>query len=87
LLEKERARKEKEPKKEKQKGNSKTNIFNKVIATAEIALNLAKTLSAIAAAELDAISFGIAGTPYRAIQIPLAYFRSASSSCFSNANS
>jgi hypothetical protein len=56
--------------------------------TAEIALNLAKTLSAIAAAELDAISFGIAGTPYRAIQIPLALFGcSASSSCFSNANS
>ena len=25
----------------------------------------------MAAAQLDAISFGIAGTPYRAIQIPL----------------
>jgi hypothetical protein len=47
LLEKERARKEKELKKEKQKEIVKQAIFNKVIATAEIALNLAKTLSAI----------------------------------------
>jgi hypothetical protein len=41
---KERARKEKEPKKEKQKEIVKQAIFNKVIATAEIALNLAKNL-------------------------------------------
>lgn len=74
LLEKERAKKEKELQKEKQKEIVKQAIFNKVIALAEIGLNLAKTISALnlAAAELDAISFGIGGTPYRAIQIPLA---------------
>lgn len=74
LLEKERAKKEKALQKEKQKEIVKQAIFNKTIATLEIGLNLAKTISAInlAAAQLDAISFGIAGTPYRAIQIPLA---------------
>lgn len=74
LLEKERAKKEKELQKEKQKEIIKQAIFNKVIALAEIGLNLAKTISALnlAAAELDAITFGIGGTPYRAIQIPLA---------------
>jgi hypothetical protein len=74
LLEKERAKKEKELQKEKQKEIVKQAIFNKVIALGEIGLNLAKTITALnlAAAELDAISFGIAGTPYRAIQIPLA---------------
>lgn len=74
LLEKERAKKEKELQKEKQKEMVKQAIFNKVISLAEIGLNLAKTITALnlAAAELDAISFGTAGTPYRAIQIPLA---------------
>ena len=74
LLEKERAKKEKSLQKEKQKEIVKQAIFNKTIAIAEIGLNLAKTLSAInlAASELDAISFGTAGSPYRAIQIPLA---------------
>lgn len=74
ILEKERAKKEKALQKEKQKEIVKQAIFNKVIATAEIGLNLAKTITALnlAAAQLDAISFGIAGTPYRAIQIPLA---------------
>ena len=73
-LETKRAKKEKELQKEKQKEIVKQAIFNKVIALAEIGLNLAKTISALnlAAAELDAISFGIGGTPYRAIQIPLA---------------
>ena len=74
LLEKERAKKEKALQKEKQKEIVKQAIFNKVIALAEIGLNLAKTISALnlAAATIDAISFGTAGTPYRAIQIPLA---------------
>lgn len=74
LLEKERSKKEKELQKEKQKEQIKQAIFNKVIATAEIGVNLARTISAInlAAANLNAVSFGIAGSAYAAIQIPLA---------------
>ena len=74
LLEKERAKKEKALQKEKQKEIIKQAIFNKVIALAEIGLNLAKTISALnlAAATLDAITFGVGGNVYRAIQIPLA---------------
>lgn len=74
FIDKERAKKEKALQLEKQKEIIKQAIFNKVIATAEIGLNLAKTITALnlAAAQLDAISFGTAGTPYRAIQIPLA---------------
>jgi len=74
LLEKEKAKKEKELQKEKQKEIVKQAIFNKVIALAEIGLNLARTISAInlAAANLNAISFGVAGTAFAAIQIPMA---------------
>jgi hypothetical protein len=74
LLEKEKAKKEKELQKEKQKEIVKQAIFNKIIALAEIGLNLARTISAInlAAANLNAISFGVAGTAFATIQIPLA---------------
>ena len=74
LLEKERAKKEKALQKEKQKEIVKQAVFNKVMALAEIGLNLAKTISALnlAAATIDAISFGIGGNIYRAVQIPLA---------------
>jgi predicted NAD-dependent protein-ADP-ribosyltransferase YbiA (DUF1768 family) len=91
LLKKNVPEKKRSPKKEKQKEIVKQAIFNKVIATAEIALNLAKTLSAInlAAAELDAISFGI-GNSLSCHSNSFGYwfvFSSASSSCFSNSNS
>lgn len=74
LLEKERAKKEKALQKEKQKEIVKQAVFNKAIALAEIGLNLAKTISALnlAAAAIDAISFGIGGNIYRSVQIPLA---------------
>lgn len=74
LLEKEKLKKEKELQKERQKEILKQAVFNKVIALAEIGLNLAKTISALnlAAATLDAISFGVGGNIYRAVQIPLA---------------
>lgn len=49
-------------------------IFNKGLAIAGIGVKLAETLAAInlAAAELDAISFGVAGAAYRAYAIPFA---------------
>jgi hypothetical protein len=74
LLQKEKAKKEKTLQKEKEKELVKQAIFNKVIATAEIGINLARTISAInlAAANLNSISYGIAGSAYAAIQIPLA---------------
>jgi TP901 family phage tail tape measure protein len=74
LLEKEKAKKAKELEKERKKELVKAAIFNKVISLAQIGIDLAKTLTAIqlVAVQLDAISFGTAGTPYRAIQIPIA---------------
>lgn len=74
LLEEEKLKKTKQLEKERQKELVKAAIFNKVIALAQIGMDLAKTLVAInlAGAQLDAISFGTAGIPYRSIQIPLA---------------
>lgn len=77
LLEKEKAKKAKELEKERKKELVKAEIFNRAVKLAEIAMNLAVTISAInkAAAEMDffaAYGFGVAGATYRAIQIPLA---------------
>lgn len=74
LIQKEASKKRKQLEKERQKEELKAAIAKKILAASEIGIDLAKTLTAInlAAAQLDAISFGTAGTPYRAIQIPLA---------------
>lgn len=74
LIEQERDKKRKALEKERRKEEFKAALAQRILATAQIGIDLAKTLTAIqlAAAELDAISFGTAGTPYRAIQIPLA---------------
>jgi len=60
---------------EKQKEQErKAFLFNQALALAEIAINLAKTISAInlAAALIDSITFGVGGIPYRAANIPFA---------------
>lgn len=77
LLEKEKAKKQKELEKERKKELVKAAIFNRIISLAEIGINLAKTISAIqlAAMEIDALTpfaFGAIGASYRAVQIPLA---------------
>lgn len=74
LIEQERDKKRKALERERRKEEFKAAVAQKVLAAAQIGIDLAKTLTAIqlAAAQLDAISFGTAGTPYRAIQIPLA---------------
>lgn len=60
--------------KKRNKELKKQAIFNKSLAIANIGIKLAQTIAAInlAAAEIDAISFGIGGNVYRAVQIPLA---------------
>lgn len=77
LLEKEKAKKQKELEKERKKELVKAEIFNRAVKLAEIGMNLAVTISEInkAAAAMDfyaAFGFGAAGAAYRAIQIPLA---------------
>jgi len=74
LIEQERDKKRKALERERRKEEFKAAVAQKVLAAAQIGIDLAKTLTAIqlAAAQLDAISLGTAGTPYRAIQIPLA---------------
>ena len=49
-------------------------LFNQLLAVADIGINLAKTISAInlAAATIDAITFGVGGAAYRAANIPIA---------------
>lgn len=79
LIEQERDKKRKALEKERRKEEFKAALAQRILATAQIGIDLAKTLTAInlAAAQLDAISLGTAGTPYRAIQIPLAIGLSA----------
>lgn len=79
LIEQERDKKRKALEKERRKEEFKAALAQRILATAQIGIDLAKTLTAInlAAAQLDAISFGTGGTPYRAIQIPLAIGLSA----------
>ena len=74
LLEAERDKKNAELEKKRKKEAYKAAVFNKVMALAQIALNLAQTISAInlAAATIDAVSFGIGGNAYRGFQIPFA---------------
>lgn len=59
---------------ERQKREKEAFLVQQGIAVAQIAIDLAKTIAAInlTAATLDAISFGTAGTPYRAANIPIA---------------
>jgi len=79
LIEQERDKKRKALEKERRKEEFKAALAQRILATAQIGIDLAKTLTAInlAAAQLDAITFGTSGTPYRAIQIPLAIGLSA----------
>jgi TP901 family phage tail tape measure protein len=79
LIEQERDKKRKALEKERRKEEFKAALAQRILATAQIGIDLAKTLTAInlAAAQLDAITFGTGGTPYRAIQIPLAIGLSA----------
>ena len=79
ILEAEKQAKEKELKKKELKEKRKQAIFNKVLAVAQIGFDLANTISKInlAAVAIDAISFGLGGTPYRAANIPLAIASSA----------
>lgn len=76
-LEADRRGKEKQLKKEQDDERRKAFRFNQILAIAEIAVNLAKTISAInlAAAAQDAITpfaFGATGIAYRAANLPLA---------------
>jgi len=76
-LEADRRGKEKQLKKEQDDERRKAFRFNQILAIAEIAINLAKTISAInlAAAAQDAITpfaFGATGIAYRAANLPLA---------------
>ena len=79
LIEQERDKKRKQLEKERRKEEFKAALAQRILATAQIGIDLAKTLTAInlAAAQLDAITFGTGGSPYRAIQIPLAIGLSA----------
>ncbi|WP_324069820.1 MAG: phage tail tape measure protein [Flavobacterium sp.] len=79
LIEQERDKKRKALEKERRKEEFKAALAQRILATAQIGIDLAKTLTAInlAAAQLDAITFGTGGSPYRAIQIPLAIGLSA----------
>ena len=79
ILEKERDKKNKELEKKRRAEERKAAIFNKIMAVTEIGINLAKTISAInlAAASIDAVTFGIGGSAYRALNIPLAIGSSA----------
>lgn len=74
LIEREFEKKRKKLEAEKRKEQVKAAIFNKVIALAQIGLNLAQTISAInlAAAAIDALTLGVGGSVYRGVQIPLA---------------
>lgn len=76
-IEKKRDEKEKELNKKKRQEMIKQEMFNRGIALAEIAINLAKTISAInlAAIAMDALApyaFGAVGATYRGLQIGLA---------------
>ena len=73
LIEQERDKKRKALERERRKEEFKAAVAKKVISTAEIAVDLARTLVAInlAAAQMDAL-IPFSGVPYRAIQIPLA---------------
>ncbi|WP_421809064.1 phage tail tape measure protein [Flagellimonas sp.] len=61
-------------KKKREEREKQAFLVQQGIAIAQIAIDLAKTIAAInlTAAVLDSISFGTAGTPYRAANIPIA---------------
>ena len=65
--------------KEREKREKQAFLVQQGLALAQIAIDLAKTISAInlAAASIDAVTFGIGGTAYRAANIPLAIGTSA----------
>lgn len=73
-LELDRRAKEEELRKKQRKEEEKAAKFQKAIALAQIGIDLAKTITAInlAAAQLDAITFGVGGTAYRASALPQA---------------
>lgn len=75
LIQAEAEKKRKALEKERRKEEYKAAVVSKIMAGAQIGIDLARTLSAIqlAAAQLDAISFGTAGTPYRILQTTLAF--------------
>lgn len=77
LLQQEADKKRKQLEKERRKEEMKAAIAKKIMATAEIGIDLAKTITAInlAAAAMDALTpfaFGATGLSHRSIQIPLA---------------
>ncbi|QIG62310.2 structural protein [Tenacibaculum phage JQ] len=71
-LELDRQQKESELRKKEQKEKEKAYKVQKALAIAEIAINLAKTISNInaAAAAIDAVTFGVGGSIYRAAKLP-----------------
>lgn len=73
-IEAELEKKRKALERDRRKEEYKAAVVAKIMAGAQIGIDLARTLSAIqlAAAQLDAISFGTAGTPYRILQTTLA---------------
>lgn len=73
-LEAEREQKEEQLLEKKQKREQEAFIVQQGLAVAEIAINLAQTISAInlAAATIDAVTLGIGGAIYRAANIPIA---------------
>lgn len=73
-IEAERDRKNIELEKKRDKAEKQAFLVKQGLAVAEIALNLAKTITAInlAAATIDALTFGIGGQAYRAVNLPIA---------------
>lgn len=73
-IEAERDRKEHELQEKKKKREKTAFLVQQGLAVAEIALNLAKTITAInlTAAALDAVTFGVGGQIYRATNLPIA---------------
>lgn len=78
-IEAERDRKENELRAKQREEEKKAFVFKQALALANVGIALAQTLAEIqlAAAAIDAITFGIGGSIYRAANIPLAIATSA----------
>ena len=73
-IQEEADKKRKALEKERRKEEYKAAVVSKIMATAQIAVDLARTLSAInlAARMIDTVTFGLGGLPYQGLQIGLA---------------
>ena len=73
-IQKEAEKKKKALEKERRKEEYKAAVVSKIMATAQIAVDLARTLSAInlAARMIDTVTFGLGGLPYQGLQVGLA---------------